>query len=388
MLKGNNLASVSWGDHLVFGEGDGKLNTSEALENRLGVWKQELGVAAVLWRETRANSNAHYFSGKGLKKKPLRRPVDWDDFEDVPNLCHNIDLKAYLYVTLFDEGWPLMSRREREVSYHNAMHMQHWSRQSRFTRGHPEYVVCDRSQTVRQWGIPCLAYPRVREHYIRRYLDLLEGYNFDGLFLCLRSQSKPADFGDQFGFNEPVREDYLKRYGRDIWSEDFDLSKWRDLQGEYLTTFLSELKQALQKRNLSLGLGIPRGDVIGPPLGNWTLHWQHWLQKNVVDDFAINQNSSQCPSMWHNLWPMHRGYGYTQNYIDGKGMPSIETQLQENYLPALNGSRSNLYLARQWLERDSAEEEHLVSHPAVSGLVFSTFRFDNPEAVKRGDWHA
>jgi len=57
--------------------------------------------------------------------------------------------------------------------------------------------------------------------------------NFDGLFVCLRSQSRPADFADQFGFNQPIRDEYLKRYGRDIWIEDFDIARGRNLKGEY-----------------------------------------------------------------------------------------------------------------------------------------------------------
>ncbi len=37
---------------------------------------------------------------------------------------------------------------------------------------------------------------------------------------------------------------------------------------------------------------------------------------------------------------------------------------------------------------EEAEERALSSQPGVAGLVFSSFRFDNPEAVARGDWTA
>jgi hypothetical protein len=121
------------------------------------------------------------------------------------------------------------------------MHYQHWSRQSRFTREHPEFVMVNRNGDTRQWGVPCLAYPEVRKYYQDRYLNLLDGYDFDGLFVCLRSQAKLAEFADQFGFNEPIRNDYKKRYGKDILKQDFNLKKWRDLGG-YLTELLTELK--------------------------------------------------------------------------------------------------------------------------------------------------
>ncbi len=383
-----NFISVSWGDHLVFGQGDGKLNTPEAVERRVAAWKAELDASVVLWREVRTAGQGHYFSGKGIKKKPLRRPVDWDDFAVVPEHCHRQGMKVYLYVTIFDEGWPLLPKKEREHSYHNDMHARHWSRQSRFTRSHPEYVVCDREGQKRQWGVPCLAYPEVRTHYREHFLKLLDGYEFDGLFLCLRSQSRPADFADQYGFNEPIRQEYLSRFGSDILKEDFDLPKWRNLVGEYLTQFLNEMRQSLSDRKLKFSLGIPRGDVIGPPMGNWTLDWQSWAEGNFLDSLVINQNSSQCPSMWHNLWPMHRGYGYIQNYIDGKGMPDLDTQLAESYQPVFENSSTQLLIARQWDESDKRVEKRLSSHPSVSGLVFSSFRFDNPEAVAKGDWWA
>ncbi len=151
---------------------------------------------------------------------------------------------------------------------------------------------------------------------------------------------------------------------------------------------MSELRDSLKDRGIKLSIGIPRGEVIGPPLGNWTLLWREWVKMNLIDDLVINQNSSQCPSMWHHLWPMHRGYGYIQNYIDGSNMSELLIQLDEIYQPTLSKFPMNLFISRQWQERKSSEEEALLSHPSVTGLVFSTFRFDNPQAIEKGDWRA
>jgi hypothetical protein len=155
--------------------------------------------------------------------------------------------------------------------------------------------------------------------------------------------------------------------------------------------------------------------VLGPPLGNASLQWREWAAPQVstddlagsrgaarglVDELVINQNSSQCPSMWHHLWPMHRGYGYVQNYLDG--LPPLREHLASTYAPifaprpsatsaeereaASPGAR--LYVARQWDERDEAEEAALLAQPGVAGLVFSSFRHDNPGPVARADWRA
>ena len=41
-------------------------------------------------------------------------------------------------------------------------------------------------------------------------------------------------------------------------------------------------------------------------------------------------------------------------------------------------------MVKQWDER-SKTEEALLSGTGVNGLVFSSFRFDNPKTVARGD---
>ena len=41
MMKTPNVVSVSWGDHLTFGEGDGRLATLVALQRRMECWRDE-----------------------------------------------------------------------------------------------------------------------------------------------------------------------------------------------------------------------------------------------------------------------------------------------------------------------------------------------------------
>ena len=378
----SNIISVSWGDHLAFGNRESKLDEPGQLEERIKCWKKEFNVGYVLWREQRSALSGHFYSAHGYKKLALQNDIAWDDFEVVPRLCHEMGLKAYLYVTLFDEGWPLPPKKVREVSYHNSMHMQHVSRQSRFSRENPEYTMINRTGDVRQWGVLCFGYPEVRKHFRERYVELLKDYDFDGLFICLRSQSKPADFADQFGFNVPIQRDYQQRYGKNIVKEDFELQEWRDLLGEYLTLFLSELRDALQGYHIKLAVGVPNGDVIGPPLGNWTLQWKEWVEKSIIDDLIINQNSSSCPSLGHDLWPMHRGYGYQQNYVDNKNLYELKDLLNNSYGPVISKHKTKLFVARQWSNRNLRKEKELLANPLVSGLVFSSFRFDNSQVNK------
>jgi hypothetical protein len=385
-----NIVSVSWSDHLVFGAADGRLATVQTLNRRMEKWREVLHATLIHWRCTRDRIRGRFYAGKGYRHffKANKPDIDWNDFEVVPEMARKHGMQVFLYVTLFDEGWRLLPKKVRGVSYHNKMHCQHVSWQSDFSRQNPQYAVADRTLQNHQWGVLCLGYPEVRKHMIGRYLRLLRMGKFDGLFVCLRSQSKPADYADQHGFNDPVSQEYLKRYGVDIRTEDFDLQPWRDLLGEYLTRFLRELRKTLKAEQLLLSVGVPRGSVLGPPMGNTTLQWPLWIQEGLVDQLIIDQNSSQCPSMWHALWPMHRGHGYLQNYLDGRGMRSLEEDIVNTYGPSADRTNTKLYVARQWQERPQTKEKELLRLPGVEGLVFSSFRHDNPGPIRRNNWIA
>ena len=107
-----------------------------------------------------------------------------------------------------------------------------------------------------------------------------------------------------------------------------------------------------------------------------------WIEEAIVDDIVIDQNSSRCPSMWHDLWPMHRGHGY----LNGSRRTSLEEDLSRTYEPVLDGHDLGLYVARQWHERSHSEEQALLGHPVVQGLVFGSFRHDNPGPIQKNDW--
>lgn len=385
-----HIMSVSWGDHLLFGEGDGRLGTPDALESRTAVWRDELGARILHWRIRKTRTPGHFQTASGQEHPIVAsgRDIDWDDFGVVPEIAHGAGLAAYMYVSLLDNGWPLLPPDVRRVSYHNAMHGREICWQNDFTRGDPDLQVVDRSGEVYQWGVPCLAYPEVRSHYRKQFTGLIEGTEFDGLFVCLRSQSRPAEFADQFGFNEPIRRQYLSEHGKDICRETFNLQAWRDLSGRYLTMFLEALRTDLSDAGYKLALGVSRGDILGPPLGNATMDWRHWVEHDLVDHLVMNQNSRRCPSTWIDFWPMHRNSGYLEDYTKPIDVECFLDRIRLQYAPLFTNNKAELYIARQWDERDEKVEAAMCAEPAVDGLVFSSFRYDNPEALDRADWRA
>ena len=143
----SNIISVSWSDHLVFGQGDGRLSTIEAVNRRMRCWKQDLNSEILYWRCTRDRIRGRFYEGSGHQHffRAGKSDVDWDDFEVIPEIAHTQGMQVFLYVTLFDEGWPLLPKKIREYSYHNRMHCQHVSWQSDFSRANPRYAMVDRT---------------------------------------------------------------------------------------------------------------------------------------------------------------------------------------------------------------------------------------------------
>ena len=52
-----NIVSVSWGDHLTFGEGDGSLATPDAVARRVQAWRNEIDASVLHWRLLRTRED-------------------------------------------------------------------------------------------------------------------------------------------------------------------------------------------------------------------------------------------------------------------------------------------------------------------------------------------
>ncbi|MCL4721339.1 MAG: hypothetical protein KJ041_05165, partial [Gammaproteobacteria bacterium] len=60
--------------------------------------------------------------------------ITMDEFQTICDACHAEGLPVYLYLSIFDEGWPPEAGWDRPMCW-----------QSEFTIAHPEYLECDRA---------------------------------------------------------------------------------------------------------------------------------------------------------------------------------------------------------------------------------------------------
>ena len=167
---------------------------------------------------------------------------------------------------------------------------------------HPEVVPVDRHGIRRQAGPIELAYEDVRTQLVYRYVDLVNRCDYDGLMFYTYVEHFSLRFEDEYGYNDPIVDEFRRRYGQDIRKENFDKNAWYRLRGEYVTSFLRELHAALAKHGKKLGVAIDPQDPHLPapwlcardirPTGRIYMDWETWVREGIVDEIMVYCNGS------------------------------------------------------------------------------------------------
>lgn len=341
--KKETVIVVSWGDIVANPrfKGVAQLDTPDKVRQAAALWK-ERGVDKVLFRidDWRLMFFMDMYMPEGGPYDEYKKAVKnaWDSgvLPAVVDAVKKSGVGMYMWVSVVDEGCP-------PSTFYNDTVPFPW--QSRFVKEHPEMQECSRSASVSgrtyHEGVLEFAYPEVRQHVLSEIREFAEKLPFDGIFLSYRSHSPPPAHADMFGFNEPIVQEYQKRYGKDIIRQSFDLEKWRSLRGEYFTTFLREVRAYANSRNLKLSLGVPQGEHAGPPIGNMVLDWRTWVKEKLVDDLVVGHHTLQRAT-YTNRW--QRGYGYVQDQDEGIGLPSIDVSVERDYGPLCKQYGVKLYV--------------------------------------------
>ena len=381
------LMILSWGDVIWQhkGEGTAQLDTPEKVAEAARIWK-ERGVDRVLFRADDFRVLLFHRIRPGYNNAYAQEWLEttkraWEQglLEVAVKAIHEQGMKVDMWITIFDEGCP------EHVLYSDS---DFFSWQSHFTRENPHVLSADRSLTANQrkvhWGVMEYAYPEVRGYMLSVIRAFSDPLDFDGVFLSVRSHSPPAEHADQFGFNEPIVKEFQRRNGRNILQTSFDLEKWRELRGEYLTQFLGEVKEHLRKKRQTLSIGVAQGDYIGPPFGNMKLQWRRWISEGIIDSLVVGHITNERARYPNRT---QRAMGYIQNQEEDMGLPPIEDAVRLNYGPLCKRFGVGLYLApggfrmsfrhpaygrgSQTPEVRKSLFEAFEKEPSVTGIVYS-----------------
>ena len=166
---------------------------------------------------------------------------------------------------------------------------------------HPEWVPVDRSGLLKQGGPIELAYPEARKALVDLHAKIMRRDGYDGMTFLTYAENHSMRFQDEFGFSEPIVQEFQRRHGIDLrhqeWTRFASREDWRKLRGEYVTEFLRELNEALPKKQRNVGFFLqpwnPRQpqpwnvpEVIGTA-GSMYFDLETWVREGLVNDFLV-----------------------------------------------------------------------------------------------------
>ncbi|MBT4817413.1 MAG: HEAT repeat domain-containing protein [Lentisphaerae bacterium] len=183
------------------------------------------------------------------------------------------------------------------------------SAEARFRIEHPEWAPVDKYGYRRQGGPVELAYPDARDALVDVHTRLTRAAGYDGIIFLSYVENFSTRFPDEFGYSDPIVDEFERRYGVNIRKHDFtryaSRADWYRLRGEYLTQYLRELKAALAPDGTKLGMFVnprtPRMPGLWATLphtyftiGKLYFDLDTWVEDDIVDLLAIYGGSSRA----------------------------------------------------------------------------------------------
>jgi hypothetical protein len=287
---------ISAGDSWWFGSWL-PVDSPKSIRDSVQMWADILNVKRIYWRGQQEElmidyglirkENLQYHEYFEIWERYLMKELHLNQV--VTEEAHKHKMEVYLWAPLFDYGGPADNGGCKEYPYYGQL---------RLTLDHPQWMPVDRYGIRHQNGPIELAYPEARKLLIDMYLHYLDRDKLDGITFFTYCENYGLRFEDEFGFNQPIVDEYKKRYGVDIRTQEFDKHLWRYLRGEYVTQFLRELKEALRSRGKKLGVRLnPREphftDRWNVPFyfltaGRIYLDWERWVREGVVDELCVS----------------------------------------------------------------------------------------------------
>jgi Glycosyl hydrolase-like 10 len=375
---------VSFGDDIEnknwmpgYSHHERRYHTKESIETSLAKLKEK-GASAIYWRlmwDGAPDDEIEKYSFRvQVEKDELRRqfvntPYAWDPHELrwPVAVAHKLGMKIYAWIVPYNMGAPPGAYTELGIKPGLVHYPAVTITETQFPwmysylRKNPQYQLVDRTGKRYHYGVLEWGYPEARRYWTNIVQDIVGRYDVDGVYIDTRTECMAPDFADQFGFNDPVVDEYKRRYSVDIRTEDFDLEKWRALRGEYFTQLLRECSALIHAKGKLLSLGTARGDYVGFPLGNMRLEWKKWISERIIDELHLDEQG------W--AWGRH-GYGYLTDPVTGRGLRPIDEMIRTDYGPLAKQHGVKLYFKPGlYPNQNDAWKERVAAMPEFDGVI-------------------
>jgi len=220
---------------------------------------------------------------------------DTDPLRDCVEACRRYGMECWAWVTVFDSLY--------------------YAPEDEFFQSHPEYTWVSRDGTQHIPGVPCYAYPEVREYRLNQMRELVERYDIDGIYLSMRSHSPWPFRGEhsqvaegcgsrEYGYNEPVVAEYRRRYGidpREVPWDSLEALRFVQLKGEFFKSWLAQVHEVTQAAGVDLAMNTQTNSA-DPLLANWMyIPADDIAREHVVEELCILAGAELDMNHWRLL---------------------------------------------------------------------------------------
>ena len=146
-----------------------------------------------------------------------------------------------------------------------------------FARGKFEYAK----------GTPCEAYEEVREYWLST-VEYLLAMGYDGIDIRLQNHSGMISDYSSYGFNKPIVEKYLEKYGVDILALEEVTPEVTEnimrIRGEYFMEFLAEASALVRGQGKTMMMHM-RMSIVSPRLESAHNEIAFWAMPRIIYDW-------------------------------------------------------------------------------------------------------
>ena len=152
-----------------------------------------------------------------------------------------------------------------------------------FARGKNTHLPCT----------PCEVYPEVQKLWLG-WIDRLVQAGVDGIDLRLSHHGSLTDEPFEYGFNEPVLQEYAKRHGEPAGGA-YDLTLLSQIRGQHYSAFVGEASRRVRRAGGKMQVHLHaeafrpdpcQGQLMGFP-ANVSFQWQDWLKSGLLDGATL-----------------------------------------------------------------------------------------------------
>jgi hypothetical protein len=244
---------------------------------------------------------------------------------------HELGMKVVMWIDIFDD-----------------MYSGH---RSKFLDDNPHCQWTARDGKTHFQGLVSYAWPESRAFRVAQAKELLD-LGADGIHCSTSAHCRHLPNvreTDAYGFEQPVVDEFRKRYGVDIrTAADFDKEAWHAVKGEFMNQLYRELAAVCRERKKELWIGLQLGpytQLSADPhfstnvVARYRNLWKPLVDEKIADAFIVGDYEI-CASPTHAYW--------TTKALDPPPSGDLFAWAAAQYQPYCRG-KTRLYLFSEWL---------------------------------------